>query len=213
MHVVHIFAIFIVLASILVSHFASLHSLSSTCPAISNAMLQTPKVQRNMQITAFVALFVVLLWALIDSSLYNIAFAIVMFAWVMIVSHNRNPSNTEVTISPIQYHGAIHNFFVIILFSTALISIAVQMKQWDTFTFALAASCVFLFPVLVVFSLFEHSCDDYNNQHYLIGLMEFVLLISILWLVVECEKSESNEDMFMQRLIHVLNELCKFKQV
>ena len=191
MHILHICAVSIALASILVNHFMVLLSNqnTSTCPAISNAMIHSVQNHLFMKVTAVICLFFVCLALILQKNKECAFFVLIFLLWTFLIFHPRSSSNSEIRSFTSQRNGIIHNACVLLLFVTWISAVILRIRTWDTFRILLVIATMCTFSVFVVYSLFTHSCEGYENEHHLLGTMEFILLTSLLWLFVESHRS------------------------
>lgn len=192
MYALHVCAIALLLASVLASHIIVLntHTNTSTCPAISNTIIHTKETKTIMQVASLGALLLVVMNLFQKHDKQSAFFVGVFVLWCLIMFFPRNPSNTEVRVRRQKLAGIMHNLCVLALFVAWIIGILAWMETWNTFNTFLVVVCLMTFAVLVVFSLFENSCEVYEKHHHLIGLMEFVLIASLLWLMIEANSHQ-----------------------
>lgn len=192
MYALHGCAIALLLASVLASHIIVLnaHTNTSACPAISNTIIHTQETKTIMQVASLCALLLVVINLFQKHDAQSAFFVGVFVLWCLIMFFPRNPSNTEVRVRRQKLAGIIHNLCVLALFVSWIIGILVWMETWNAFNTFLVVVCLMTFAVLVVFSLFEHSCEVYEKHHHFIGLMEFVLITSLLWLMIEANSHQ-----------------------
>ena len=189
MNVIQVVCISSVLLSILICHFVSICEKQNTSmiPAISNAIAQSKNAKMLMKIcsvgAAFGAGVSCLLYCDRESALFLVAF----LCWVGIVFNQRADANSEIHIKTKKNENTLHNTFVILLFCVWVVGMISKTDRWDAFRLILITACICSFPLLVTFSLFEFSCYRYDQDHHLIGVMEFAIITSLMWLLAEAE--------------------------
>lgn len=189
MNVLQIVSIVSVLLSILICHFVSIceNKNTSMSPAISNTIAQSKNTKMLMKICSVAAAFGAGVSCLLYHDRESAFFLVAFLCWVGIVFNQRSDANSEIHIRTKKNENTLHNIFVILLFCVWVLGIISRTDTWDAFRFILITACICSFPLLVTFSLFEFSCYRYDQDHHLIGVMEFAILTSLMWLLADAE--------------------------